>query len=112
RVCHLQSLAAQALPTGGWGYAPDQEGHLEPTCLALLALSLEAEHFAPAIDAGKKWLASCATAQGTYRLLRAREESVWPTALVLFVQSALSYPEEDVRQTASVLLGMEGKDVS
>ena len=105
RLSYLENLATQALPSGGWGYAPDQEGHLEPTCLALLALSLQTERFADLIGKGKNWLMTCATGQGTYRIIRARDESVWPTALVLFVQAALGYPAEEVRRTAGVEWG-------
>ena len=39
----LQELVSLAHPEGGWGYRPDQPAHLEPTCLALLALRPEAE---------------------------------------------------------------------
>ena len=41
----LDSLASLARPDGGWGYVADQPAHLEPTCLALLALRPEAEQF-------------------------------------------------------------------
>src|SRR5436305_1397892 len=34
----LEPLVALAHADGGWGYVADQPAHLEPTCLALLAL--------------------------------------------------------------------------
>ena len=106
---HLESLAALAHADGGWGYAPGQAAHLEPTCLALLALSAEAPRFRAAIDAGKAWLTQCACSDGTYRLARGRPEAVWPTALVLFVQASLEYPAEEVDRTAAALLGRRGR---
>ena len=57
---HLEALAALAHVEGGWGYAAGQPAHLEPTCLALLALSAEAPRFRPVLEAGKAWLAQCA----------------------------------------------------
>src|SRR5690349_19887554 len=86
---HLDSLAALACPDGGWGYAPGQAAHLEPTCLALLALARESQRFQAALGAGKAWLQQCAPGDGSYRLARGRSEAVWPTALVLFVQAVL-----------------------
>jgi uncharacterized protein (DUF362 family) len=106
---HLQKLAAQSADDGGWGYAPDQPAHLEPTCLALLALSLEADRFGDAIAGGRAAVAGSAAGDGTYRLARGREEAVWPTALVLFVQAALASPPGEVRRTASALLALRGR---
>jgi uncharacterized protein (DUF362 family) len=110
----LDLLAAQALPEGGWGYAPGQAAHLEPTCLALLALSLEAERYPEAIAGGRKFLEACALPDGSYRLPRGREEAVWPTSLVLFVKAVLSVPEAEVQKAAGCLLSLRGRqpDVS
>src|SRR5262249_48604348 len=106
---YLESLAARAQPDGGWGYAPGQAVHLEPTALALLALSLDADNFRPALDRGKQAIDRCARADGTYRVTAGREEAVWPTALVLFVQAALGYPDEQSQKTAAALLALEGR---
>jgi uncharacterized protein (DUF362 family) len=108
----LETLVSQGHPAGGWGYAPDQEGHLEPTCLALLALSLEPDRFTDAIEKGKHFLATCAASHGTFRLERGRDEAVWPTSLVLFVQTSLAYPTEEIRKTVSALLGLQGRNVA
>jgi uncharacterized protein (DUF362 family) len=105
----LDILASQAHADGGWGYAPGQAAHLEPTCLALLALSLEAEKYPDAVARGRQALARCAAADGSYRLARGREEAVWPTALVLFVQSVLNHPAEEVQRTACRLLAFRGQ---
>src|SRR5262245_37892352 len=103
-ISHLQALAALARTEGGWGYTPAQEAHLEPTCLALLALSLEPDRFRDVIAQGRVALDCCAALDGTYRLGRGREEAVWPTARVLFIQAALDYPRKEIRQTAARLL--------
>jgi uncharacterized protein (DUF362 family) len=105
---YLDSLAALACADGGWGYAPGQPAHLEPTCLGLLALSLDADRFGPQLESGRAALARCATADGRYRLARGREEAVWPTALVLFTQAALGRTEE-AQRTAAALLALRGK---
>jgi len=94
---------------GGWGYAPGQSAHLEPTCLALLALSLEPERYAAAIGQGLGAVVRCAGSDGAYRLPAGREEATWPTALVLFVQAALGRPRAEVERTAARLLAIRGR---
>jgi uncharacterized protein (DUF362 family) len=105
----LESLVTQAHPEGGWGYSPGQAAHLEPTCLALLALNLESKRYAESIARGRQVLSRCASAAGTYRLPRGRPEAVWPTALVLFVQVVLDYPRTDIERTAAALLRLQGR---
>jgi uncharacterized protein (DUF362 family) len=105
----LEALAAQACPSGGWGYAPEQPAHLEPTCLALLALSRQPQRFAATIESGRAWLRQCAAGDGTYRLGRGRPEAVWPTALVLFVHATLGDPVECLKPIASALLARKGR---
>jgi uncharacterized protein (DUF362 family) len=106
---YLDTLASQAHPEGGWGYTPDQVAHLEPTCLALLALSLEGERFREATAKGRAVLRRSALPDGSYRLERGREEAVWPTALALFTQSALGSAADELRPTAARLLGLKGR---
>jgi uncharacterized protein (DUF362 family) len=105
----LDQLAALAYPGGGWGYAPDQPAHLEPTCLALLALSRQPQRFAEAIMSGREWLRFCAGKDGTYRLGRGRPEAIWPTALVLFTEATLGEATDSVQKTASALLACKGR---
>ncbi len=88
----LDTLAGLACAEGGWGYAPGQSPHIEPTCLALLALAADRERHATAIRAGEAWLRQCAAGDGTYRLGRGRPEAVWPTALVLYTLTELGAP--------------------
>ena len=105
----LDRLAALAHPEGGWGYAPEQPAHLEPTCLGLLALSLEPDAHPEVFRQARAALERCAVGDGTYRLERGREEAVWPTALVLFVQSVLGAKDEEKARTAAALLRLRGK---
>jgi uncharacterized protein (DUF362 family) len=106
---HLDSLASLAHADGGWGYAPGQPAHLEPTCLGLLALSLD-DHFAAVRDSARAALERCRGADGLYRLARGREEAVWPTALVLFTQAAFGRDEE-ARRSAAALLSLRGRAI-
>jgi uncharacterized protein (DUF362 family) len=110
-VDHRQALAALACPGGGWGYAPEQQPHLEPTCLALLALAPQADRFPEAVEGGKDWLRQCAAPDGSYRLGRGRPEAVWPTGMVLFVRAVLGEPVEDLTKTAAALLAFRGRKV-
>jgi uncharacterized protein (DUF362 family) len=105
----LERLAAEAHSEGGWGYAPGQPAHLEPTCLAMSALSFEAERFAAALAQGREVLKRCAGSDGSYRLARGREEAVWPTALVLFVQATLDYAKTEIQRTGASLLALQGR---
>jgi uncharacterized protein (DUF362 family) len=105
----LESLAAQAHAEGGWSYAPDQSVHLEPTCLALLALSLEAERFHEVITRGLLALEKCGTPDGGYRFAGGREEAVWPTSLVLFTRAVLGANDSDLHKTAARLLALRGR---
>ena len=73
---------------GGWSYRSEQPARLEPTCLALLALSQDAAHFQQAIDRGWEVVRKGALADGAYRLPGDREEAIWTTALVLFLKAA------------------------
>jgi uncharacterized protein (DUF362 family) len=106
---YLEELARQAHADGGWGYHPEQPAHLEPTCLGLLALSLDSERYASAIQRARKVLDQSAQPDGTYRLARGRDEAVWPTSLALFVQTVLGYSEKEIARTASALLARRGR---
>src|SRR5947207_15324710 len=97
---YVDHVASLAHPDGGWGYNPGQPAHLEPTCLGLLALSLVPDAHRDIFEKAKAVLATHAVSDGTYRLARGREEAVWPTALVLFVQSVLDFPAELRSRTA------------
>src|SRR5262245_47513726 len=106
---HLDTLAAQSHPDGGWGYTLGNAAQLEPTCLALLAISLERERFGECAERAWKFLATCVAPDGSYRPARGREEAIWHTALVLFAQAALGRPAAETRRTGSALLNLRGK---
>ncbi len=102
-------LAALASPEGGWGYVPEQPAHLEPTCLGLLALSLDSKRYSAVIDGGRKVLDQAALPDGTFRLARGRDEAVWPTALALFVRLVIDGPSNSTERSASALLALQGR---
>jgi uncharacterized protein (DUF362 family) len=107
-------------PTGGWGYAPGHSPQLEPSCLGLLALSLEPTRYAKEIELTRAFIEQNAATDGSYRLLKGRDEAIWPTSLVLFVKAALAFQLPSpllgegpgvraIEKTASYLLGMRGR---
>lgn len=105
----LDRLATAAHPDGGWGYQPGQQANLEPTCLAVLALASEPERFRTAITGGEAAIARHGREDGSFRLAHGRPEAAWPTALVLFLRSALGRP--DLAAVADKLLAIEGRVV-
>ncbi len=105
----LEVLAGQAISTGGWGYVTDRLAHLEPTCLALLALSRQRQLYSGAIQSGCAWLRSQAATNGTYRLERGRSEAIWPTALALFVRATFGEDAHALQGTATALLSYKGR---
>ena len=106
---HLETLAQMAHPEGGWGYVAGHAPQLEPTCLALLALSLEKDKYRDLIAQGERFFDQCAGSDGSYRLAHGRQEAIWPTAQVLFVRSVLGSPPASLNQTASMLLQHRGQ---
>lgn len=107
----LELLAGSASPDGGFGYHRGQQTHLEPTCLAALALAAEPERFAPQIATALTAIQQHANPDGSYRLTRGRQQAVWPTALVLFTRGLLNHPAAELQPIANKLLGIEGKVV-
>jgi len=108
-----ERLAALVGADGGWGYQPGQAMHLEPTCLALLALAADSTRYASLIERGRAALAANRVADGTYRLQRGRPQAVWATAPVLFTEHALSpvacAPGSPLAATADRLLAIESR---
>jgi uncharacterized protein (DUF362 family) len=107
----IELLAATSSPDGGFGYHRGQPTHLEPTCLAALALAAEPDRFAPQLAAALAAIQQHANADGSYRLTRGRQQAVWPTALVLFTRGLLNHPAAELQPIANKLLGIEGKVV-
>jgi uncharacterized protein (DUF362 family) len=109
-ICpYLDRLVSLAHADGGWGYAPGQPAHLEATCLGLLALTLAPDAHRDVFDKARAVLTASAVGDGTYRLMRGREEAVWPTALVLFVESVLDAPMDVRTKAAAALVQLRGR---
>ncbi len=109
---HRDALASLAHPAGGWGYTAGQPAHLEPTCLALLALRPAADKYADVVKAGRAVLRRCRQADGSYRLPRGRESAVWGTAMALLTEAAYRdgpMPNAEEQATAAFLLGVSGR---
>jgi uncharacterized protein (DUF362 family) len=106
---YLQTLVSLAHPDGGWGYAPDQRPHLEPTCLALLALASDREKYPAVVDRGLSSVGQGQKPDGAYRLQTDREEASWMTALVLFLQATYGFPEAEIENTAGRLFAWQGR---
>ncbi len=105
----VDTFVEQMSADGGWGYAPGQASQLEPSCLGLLALSLEPARFAKEIEKTLAYIETNAAGDGSYRPRQGREEAIWPTSLVLFVKAALGDSGPDLERTAHYLLGMRGR---
>jgi uncharacterized protein (DUF362 family) len=97
-----KELIELAHPSGGWGYTPGQEPHLEPTSLALLALDDQSRLTV---------LNRFRRKDGSYRLDRGRDEAVWGTAMAVFTLHALGGDPKIIHDSASFLLGVRGNEV-
>jgi uncharacterized protein (DUF362 family) len=106
----LELLVKSASAGGGFGYRPDQPPHLEPTCLAAVALAADPAH-SPALASAVASLEQHRNADGSYRLGRGRPQAVWPTALVLFTRGTLEHPATELLAIATKLLSIESKVV-
>lgn len=111
-TAHLARLAEYAHPEGGWGYRPDLPPHLEPTCLALLALATAKDAYAEQIEKGVAFLESCRCPDGSFRWEKARREAVWPTAMALYALAEVGHDPSGLQRTASRLLGIRGRPLT
>ncbi|MDB5308717.1 MAG: hypothetical protein JWO38_2919 [Gemmataceae bacterium] len=105
----LDRLATLASPEGGWGYQAGQPAHLEPTCLAVLALAADRKKYEALVANGLKAVEANRAADGTYRMTHGRPQAAWPTALVLFAEHALGTPADRLAATADRLLALESR---
>ena len=109
---YRDNLVKLANPEGGWGYAPGQPAHLEPTCLALLALLGDADTYRSTISSGLGFLERNALGDGGYRLERGRPQALWPTSLVLFTRLVFGDPANSTKKIIDRLLGIQGRVVA
>jgi uncharacterized protein (DUF362 family) len=109
---YRRRLAELAHADGGWGYAPGQPIRLEPTCLALLALAQDRPAFGEVVERGLARVRQAATPDGAFRLPGDREEAIWPTALVLFLQVRLEEENPEIHRTAARVLSWQGRTQS
>jgi uncharacterized protein (DUF362 family) len=106
----LDLLVKAVSADGGYGYRPDQPAHLEPTCLAALALAADVKYESQ-LSAALAAIYQHAKPDGSYRLTRGRPQAVWPTALVLFTRATLDHPAAELQPIANRLLTIESKVV-
>jgi uncharacterized protein (DUF362 family) len=104
----LALLASLARPDGGWGYRAGQPAHLEPTCLALLALA-DRGGDVQVLGKGLEFLHRHRQPDASYRLDRGRPEAAWPTALALFTLLRLGESPDRWRPVADRLLTLRGR---
>ncbi len=104
-------LAALVQPDGGWGYQAGQAMHLEPTCLALLALAGERGKYDARVTAALTAVETHRQPDGTYRLLRGRPQAIWTTSLVAFTRHVLARDSANLPLTVAQLLAVEGRVV-
>lgn len=103
-----------ATAEGGWGYRPNQPSHLEPTCLALLALAPVSGQQPATWEAARQFIASqfVPTGRGqTVRLQRGRPQAVWTTALSLFTWANGLTNGNEITSLAEGLLSIEARTV-
>jgi uncharacterized protein (DUF362 family) len=107
-----QRLLQSSHPDGGWGYRTGQPAHLEPTCLALLALDSTAH---PAeCEAARRFVAAqfVSTGRGlTARLQRGRPQAVWTTSLALFAWLQIPGDVEERASLAEGLFAVEARTI-
>src|SRR5262249_21748625 len=105
----LEKLASLAHPNGGWGYTFGQIPHPEPTCLGILALNQMPERFANVLQSAQATLHMQACPDGAYRRSGDRDEVLWPTALVLFLQASTNQAPSVIEKTAKRILAVKGQ---
>lgn len=105
----FEQLISQSCDDGGWGYAVGDAPQVEPTALALLALSASGDRYRDEINRARKVLDQFVDVDNSFPVQGGRVEARWPTALVLWTQAVLEYPRESIERTARRLLGLAGR---
>src|SRR5438067_12747291 len=95
----LDRLAALAVSEGGWGYQPGQPAHLEPTCLAMIALGADSLRYQAVLERAHNGVIrpqlSGADGRMTLRLTRGRPQAARPTAVGLAMWCATGLVRPD-----------------
>jgi len=104
-------LAGLIQPDNGWGYQPAQPMHIEPTCMAVLALSPEPTAYDNEIRRGLQAIEENRRPDASYRLTRGRPQAVWATALVYLARRALGHNPQTLAATADFLLNVKGRTI-
>lgn len=91
-----------------WGYRPQGVPQVEPSILALLALQTDADRYHSLIDQGLQTLASWQDADGAFRIREGNPQSVWPTALALYLLARLSPDSPTIPRAVAWLSGLQG----
>ncbi len=110
----IERLWQTARPDGGWGYRTGQAAHLEPTCLALIALAPKRSTNEAAFESARRFVAMqfVSTGRGqTARLQRGRPQAVWTTALALVAWQNGAGSEKEQASLAEGLLAIEGRTI-
>ncbi len=114
----MNQLIQAAHPSGGWGYAPNQLGHPEPTSMVLLALSQQkalSPQSTKVLEEVKKqgidFLLQQLQKDGSYRIERARPQAFWPTAISLFARTVLGDSLQSLKPSIDFLLQTRGRKV-
>jgi hypothetical protein len=114
-VSYSEELLERQNQDGGWRYGKVGSSWTEPTCYALLALTLgevspqESPSRADAMRRGAQWLASRQRADGGWAPRDGVDESTWVTALILLLPPDLA-PDLDRSHASRWLVEQTGRE--
>lgn len=106
RTVRLDLLRQAQNADGGWGYKAGGQSWLEPTCLAMLALT--GADAAPALEKGWKLLQQWQLPDGGYRPAAMVAEPCWATSLCVTLQCVHKVFDSGFDKGVAWLLGSRG----
>src|SRR5579862_7517721 len=105
-----EALVSRQNSDGGWGYHGGGSW-TEPTCYALLALTIGDQAGSEAVRRGALWLARCQRRDGGLAPRESVAESTWLTALALLLPAGLlSEAGLDRKRAGSWVLDQTGRE--